>query len=154
MTPVKDDKNNIYQPFWELFFKNADTESKSSVFYEAKVKKGHPRYLGMHFGIGGMLFAVCVLKNESWVELCIQKSKEESSKIFNDFFSNRSKIEEIFSEPLEWFPNNENTKKRCRIASEKIRIGINDEKKWTILQEKLIDKMSRLKSALSGYGYF
>ena len=137
--------------FWEQFFNKANI--KSDIFAGAKTKKGQPRYIEIRIGVKGLNFAVVVLQNKSWVELCIQLSREEGSAIFNDFQSKSSEIDKKFGETIVWFPNSEHTQ-RCRIASHEIPNGILDENKWDELQDDLIDKMIRLYATLKGYGYY
>lgn len=144
-------EKDAYDVFWEQFFNKA--KIKSDIFAKAKTKKGHPRYLEIRIGVKGLNFAVCVLQNKSWVELCIQLSLEESSAIFEDFKSKSYEIAKRFGETVVWFPNSEHTQ-RCRIASEQIPLGILNEDKWNKLQNNLIDKMIRLYDALKGYGYY
>ncbi|MBW2095693.1 MAG: DUF4268 domain-containing protein [Deltaproteobacteria bacterium] len=88
---------------------------------------------------------------ESWVELCIQKpTREESQEIYSSFLEKKAEIESSFSESLRWISKPRIS--RRRIASQPIPKGRADRDDWGALQDELIDKMIRLRSALKGHG--
>ena len=142
--------NSMYDTFWEVFMKKA--AAKSNVLSGARKNNQQPRYLELLTGVGDVLFAACVLENESRVELCTQKkSKEENLAIYEGFYSKHSEIESTFSERLHWVPNHEGPK-RCRIFTQTIPKGINDEDEWDTLQDELVDKTIRFVTILREYG--
>jgi len=84
------------------------------------------------------------------VELTIQESKDERSRIFNKFYLKKLEIEKVFGKninldgPLEG-------RNRCTIKSLKYEGGYLNEDKYDPIFENLLSKMNALTRALRPY---
>ena len=111
---------------------------------------GDYHWIGTGAGKRGLTYNYVVRQHEGNVELYIDKGKdadEQNKAIFDTLNASKSNIESAFGEPLEW--ERLEGKRACRIKKRISEGGYrDDEAKWPVIQDALIDAMVRLEKAL------
>jgi len=139
--------------FREKFWTQLLDYSKQKTKLHSSISPTKQNWLGTGAGKYGLGFNYSVRKNEAQVELYIDRGKEkndENKAIFEELFSHKDEVEEVFEEPLEW--QRLEGKRACRIRK-LITIGgyRDNEEKWPQIHEAMIDAMIRLEGAFRPY---
>jgi hypothetical protein len=103
-------------------------------------------------GKTGLTFVYSVPQRTAQVELYIDRGRggeEQNLAIFDELLSHQSEIERAYGAPLEWQRLDE--RRACRIRERWEGVGYRDEDQWPELQDKLVDAMVRLESALKPF---
>ena len=90
------------------------------------------------------------MTDEAAVELYIDTGdKVENKRIFDDLRKHESEIERVFGTALSWERLDEkNASRVCFILKEG---GLNDEGKWQVIQDAMIDAMDKLAKAVKPF---
>ncbi len=143
---VLSERHAMRKKFWASLLE----KSKAKTNLHANITPSLRTWLGTGAGISGLAYAYVIREHETGIELYIDRgSYEDNMKIFEDFRSNKEKIEEQFGEPLDWQKLKDNRFKR--IAKTITLGGYNDEDKWPEIQDEMINSMIKLERALSDY---
>lgn len=139
----------IRERFWGQFLEAAKEKTK----LHSNISPSQHSWVGTSAGKLGLSFNYVLRKNESQVELYIDRGKEkeeENKKIFEQFLANKSSIEEAFGEPLEW--EGLEGRRACKISKIITAGGYRDEEeKWPAIHTEMIKTMVRLEKALRPY---
>jgi len=95
--------------------------------------------------MAGASWDIGILVKSGKAQLYIHDDKE----LYKSIEKRRTEIETDFGEPLEWINNEKH--KVTRITTTSNIGGLKDEDKWDDIQHDLVDRMSRLKNAISKY---
>ncbi len=122
--------------------------SKKDLKLFSNISPSTGNWIGAGAGKSGMMFTFVANKNDSSVELYIDRGKEkdkENEEIF-DFFVNHSKeIERAFGYPLIW--ERLEGRRACRIKGKLDIGGRDDEDKWPEIQKTMVDSMISLEKS-------
>jgi hypothetical protein len=131
--------------WWSQLLEYAKTKTK----LHAKISPSEHGWVATGAGSSGLGYNYVVTKNESVVELYIDKGKdsyEENKAIFNRLYKSKENIEEVFGGPLEW--QSLEGKRACRIKK-RLQGGYRDpEEKWSDIHQNMVDTMIRFEKAL------
>ena len=100
-------------------------------------------------GKSGLLWIFWRRPNDSRVEFCLCSDAETNLKRFKFLSEKKEEIENVFGEPLEW--NFKENRKQHSILSRTKFGGIENEDQWPVIQNDLVDRMTRLEKALRPY---
>ncbi len=143
------ERYQIRERFWKRLLETAKARTK----IHANISPSQHNWIGASAGKQGLSFNYGLRKNESQVELYIDRGKEkgeENKKIFEQLLENESSIEEVFGGPLEW--EGLEGRRACRISKKITTGGYRDEEsKWPEIHADMIDAMVRLEKALKPY---
>ena len=139
----------LRKKFWTGLLDYAKTKTK----LHASISPGEYSWIGTGTGLRGLGLNYSVIKHASVVELYIDRGKdteEENKTIFEQLFSHKDEVEQIFGEPLEW--QQLEGKRACRIRKQ-FKLGgyRDDEDKWPQIHEAMVEAMIRLDKALRPY---
>ena len=139
------ERYSIRKNFWTQLLE----QSKKITKLHANISPGEHGWIGTGAGKAGLAFNYAVTKNQSYIELYIDRgvdSEKESKAIYDSLFINKNNIEKTFGGKLEW--QRLDGKRACRIRKT-IEGGYRtDEKRWPAIQKEMIDCMIRLEKAL------
>lgn len=131
--------------FWQGLLKLAEGHRLT-----ARMTISQRPYIGIGSDIKGVSFYYVVSRHGSRCELYFNSTAENNKRIFDELFSHKEEIENIFGEPLSW--QRLDDKRASRIAYEMNNGGYNDdESTWEMIQRAMIDAMIRLERALSPF---
>jgi hypothetical protein len=143
------ERYEIRERFWSQLLELAKKKTK----LHANISPTQHNWLGTSSGKRGLGFNYALRKNDVQVELYIDRGKEqdkENKDIFDKLFNHRDEIEKSFGEPLEW--ERLEGKRACRIRKRISSGGYRDEEdKWPIIHEKMIEAMIKLEKSLRPY---
>ncbi len=143
------ERYKIRERFWKQLLESAKEKTK----LHANISPSQHNWIGASAGKQGLSFNYVLRKNESQVELYIDRGKEkekENKKIFEQLLSEKPSVEEAFGEPLEW--EGLEGRRACRISKIISAGGYRDEEeKWPEIHKEMIDAMIRLEKALRPY---
>lgn len=134
--------------FWEELL--AKAKEKTSL--HANISPQIWSWVGAGAGKAGMVYSYVIFKKGALVELYIDKGKGSekiNKKRFDSLYKHKKEIERLFGGNLEW--ERLDNKRASRIAKRHKGVGLYDEAKWPVLQDKLIDSMVHLEMALKEY---
>lgn len=99
-------------------------------------------------GVSGVAYEYYLwAKEESAVEVYIDvDDKEENKRFFDKLYAEKEKIERDFGGPLEWERLDDKRASRIRYTISKG--GLDDEARWPVIQEALVEAMGRLSKAI------
>ena len=136
----------LRKKFWTQLLDYAKNKTK----LHAGITPGEYNWIGTGTGFRGLGLTYTVTKQNSVVELYIDRGKdqdEENKAIFDQLAANKKTIEEYFGEPLDW--QQLEGKRACRIRKQFTLGGYrDDEDKWPQIHEVMVDAMIRLEKAL------
>jgi len=138
----------IRQRFWTELLNFAKQKTK----LHANITPGQYSWIGTGAGKYGLGFNYAIRKNETQVELYIDRGKdkeEENKQIFDQLFKNKAEIESEFGEVLDW--QRLDNKRASRIRKEIKTGGYRDEDRWPEINEQMVDSMIRLEKSLRPY---
>ncbi len=143
------ERHVIRKKWWTKFLEISKKKTK----LHSKVAPGVYNWISTRAGSRGLAFNYGVTQHGCQAELYIDRgkeSKEENEMIFEKLKKNKDHIEEVFGEPLEW--ERLESKRACRIVKRFTLGGYRDEEeKWPMIQDNVIDGMILLEKALSPY---
>lgn len=114
----------------------------------ANLKPGTYQWIGASSGIRGLGFIYVIVQECGIAELYIDRGEsDENKRLFDELYAQRDKIENAFGEPLVW--ERLDSKRASRIKHV-IELGgyRNPEAEWPAIQEKMVETMIKLESAL------
>ena len=138
------ERDAVRRRFWaELLEKAAQ---KTTIHANAMPSDRY--YSTVSSGVPGLYYGYVLLSNGARVELYIYRSggAEENERIFDLLLAQREAIEADFGEPLEWQRNEGGNP--CRILKLLDVGSVEDEDRWSEMQDAMIDAMIRLDKAL------
>jgi hypothetical protein len=140
-------KPGLRKKFWEGLLNRPRVKTTR----HANIAPGEFSWIGAGSGVKGLPFVYAVQKDESRVELYIDRGAgkaAENKEIFDRIHKHKEEIEKIFGGELSW--QRLDDKQGCRVAYVTAAGGYrSDESKWPGIQDTLIDAMIRLEIALS-----
>lgn len=134
------------------FWKSLLEKSKSRTQLLSNIKPGIYHWLGTGAGRSGLSYNYVITFKNGSVELYIDRgedSKEENKKIFDELYSHKKEIEEIFGDELEW--QRLNDRRASRIRKTFAYAGLDNRDKWEKLQDDMINSMIKLEKGLKKY---
>jgi hypothetical protein len=139
----------IRKKFWSQLLDYAKQKTK----LHASISPSHYSWIAASAGRQGLSFNYVVRKNETKVELYIDRGKEqneENKAIFEELFSHKEEVEKVFGEPLDW---DRLEGRRACIIRKRITDGgyRDDEEKWPQIHEAMVDAMIRFEKSLKPY---
>lgn len=139
----------IRDKFWTQLLNLIKQKTK----LHANISPTQHNWIGTSAGKQGIGYNYSIRKNEAQVELYIDRGKEkteENKEIFDQLFKHKEAIEKAFGGSIEW--ESLEGKRACRLC-EKISVGgyRDDEDKWPLIHETMIDSMIRFEKALKPF---
>jgi len=138
----------IRHRFWTEFLERAKEKTK----LHSNISPSQHNWIGTSAGQRGLGLNYGVRRHEAYVELYIDRGKDEEGEnkvIFDTLAASKDAIQGVFGEPLDWQPLE--AKRACRITKEIGLGGYRDEARWPAVHEAMIDAMIRLDRALRPY---
>ena len=127
------------------------SNKKMPLFTNISPSKGN--WISAGSGKAGTNWGYSILRNQAKIEFVIyapgpgdEKTKEKAKKWFNKLLDKKDEIEGKFGDSLEW--DQKEGRRNCIIRYLINDAGLNDEDKWSDIQDKLVDVMYRLEKAL------
>jgi hypothetical protein len=113
------------------------------------ISPGHYGWVGAGSGKRGVTFNYAVREHETQVELYIDRGKDAASEnkaIFDQLHAQKSEIETVFGDDLEW--QRLDDRRACRIRKVINLGGWRDPEQWVVIHEAATAAMARLEKAL------
>jgi len=126
--------------------------SKSKTRLFGNISPSKSNWIGTGAGVSGIKFTYVITGEWGAVELYIDTDKETGDKnkrIFDLLAQDKSSIENVFGEPLEW--ERLDSKRASRIRKTFSSLGLSQEDGWPELQDQMIDAMIRLEKAVKPF---
>ena len=139
------ERHRIRLDFWTQLLARSKEKSK---LYE-NISPGTGSWIATGAGISGLSFVFVILQHEASVELYIDRGKElggENKAIFDQLFSKKEDVEDVFGDDIEWQRLEE--KRACRIRKKKHIGGYKDKDKWGDIIETITDDKILFEKAL------
>jgi len=134
--------------FWKILLE----KSKNKTILFSNISPSKDSWISTGAGKGGLVYVYNITNKYASVIFYIDRGKdsgEENKKIFDNFFTHKDKIEEIFEGKLTWQRLGDRRLSRiCKIYNY---AGLNDKEKWDKLQNEMIDDMIKLEKAFKKY---
>lgn len=143
----RSERYGIRRRFWEGLLARA--ANKTSLHGNISPSEYH--WIGTGSGMRGLTYQYSIRQHGGTAELYIDKGEGDTNKkIFDELNSHKDQIEQAFGGPLLWERMDE--KRGCRIGYE-IQVGgyRDDEAKWPLVQDAMIDAMVRLERTFAPY---
>ncbi len=134
--------------FWTQLLERASSVTQ----LHGNVSPSKDSWLAAGAGKAGMGWSYSVTKDHGSVELCIDRGadkKDETDRIYSKLLKQKDTIEKAFGEELIW--DRQDGRRVCRIKSLSSTGGLKDVDGWPEIQDDMIDRMTRLESALRGH---
>lgn len=134
------------------FWKTLLEKSKPKTSLHSNISPNIYSWIGTGSGVRGLGYNYVITYKYGGVELYIDRGKgaeEENKRIFDEFFSHKKEIENVFGDKLDW--ERLDDRRASRIARRYKDVGLDDKEQWDKLQSDMIDGMIRLEKALSKY---
>ena len=129
--------------FWTLLLEHARTKTR----LHANISPTPYNWLGTGTGIRGLAWNYSIRKNDSQVELYIDRGdKDENEQIFDQLAAHRDAVDEAFGAPLDW--QLLEGRRGCRIRYRIARGGWQDEESWPDVAEGTVQAMIKLEAVL------
>lgn len=142
----KDDlveRHSKQREFWRQLLDHARTKTR----LHSSVSPGNGYWIGTGAGRSGLGLNYVTPKHKARVELYIDSGDQSvNSAMFRHFANNKDSIESKFGDDLDWQALE--GRQACRIAKVVNEYGLQDEDKWSEIQESMVDAMIRLERAL------
>lgn len=144
-----EERHDLRYKFWSMLLDNAKGKTK----LHTGISPSQYSWIGTGAGKGGLAFNYVARQHDAQAELYINRGKdsEKANKaIYDQLFSHKKEIEELFGESLNW--ERLDNGQACRI-SKAINTGgyRDDESKWPAIHDQLIDAMIRLEKAFKPF---
>ena len=134
------------------FWKSLLEKSKNKTILFSNISPSKDSWICTGAGKGGLVYLYNITYKYASVNFCIdigKDSEEENKKIFDNLFTHKDEIEEIFEGKLTWQRLDDRRLSRiCKIYNY---AGLNDKEKWDKLQNEMIDDMIKLEKAFKKY---
>jgi uncharacterized protein with ParB-like and HNH nuclease domain len=144
-TKVVPERYDIRERFWARLLEKAMEKTKLHV----NISPGHYGWVGAGSGKRGVTFNYAVREHETQVELYIDRGKDAASEnkaIFDQLHAQKSEIETVFGDDLEW--QRLDDRRACRIRKVINLGGWRDPEQWVVIHEAATAAMARLEKAL------
>ena len=131
------------------FWKQLLDKAKEINSLHSSVSPSKDNWITAGAGKSGMGWSYSITLDKGSVELFIDRGpdkKEETDQIYEMIIKNREKIEEAFSETLEW--DKKEGRRVCRIKSHCTIGGLRHADLWNEIQNDMVGRMKRLENAL------
>jgi len=136
------ERHVLRQEFWGQLLEKA----KNKTALHERISPSKENWVGAGAGKSGLEYTYVIRMEDAQVELYIDNGDEDlNNKIFDQFFSQKEKIEADFGGQLDWQRLDE--KRACRVRYVIKTGGLNDKEKWEEIQGMMIDAMIRLERA-------
>jgi putative restriction endonuclease len=130
------------QRFWEEFLE----KSQQAEFDQMLRKGAESRFYYFPSGIQGWRYTFVVLPKKSRIELYFESNGPyRNRELFERLLSQQNEIHHRFGGQLTWDDENKDSRRISYVLEEG---GVNDEEKWSQVQNQMIEKMMQLESAL------
>jgi hypothetical protein len=140
------ERHLVRKEFWAQLL--SKSKSKTKLF--ARKTPGIEAYLNISGGRRGLYFSFDITYESARIELYIDNGDGTWNKsVFDSFLKNKSKIEEVFGEPLVWDRLENNRASAIRFLFDQY--GLKDKDQWPEIQDQMIDAMIRLEKAFRPY---
>lgn len=134
--------------FWKILLE----KSKNKTMLFSNISPSKDSWISTGAGKSGLVYVYNITNKYASVIFYIDRGKdseEENEKIFDNFFTHKDKIEEIFEGKLTWQRLDDRRLSRiCKIYNY---AGLNDKEKWDKLQNEMIDDMIKIEKAFKKY---
>jgi hypothetical protein len=130
------------------FWKSLLEKSKQKTLLHSNISPNIYAWIGTGSGKRGIGYNYVITYKYGVIELYIDRGKdseEENKKIFDELYSHKNEIEEIFGDKLDW--ERLDDRRASRIAKRFRYAGLDDKDKWDRLQNDMIDGMIRFEKA-------
>ncbi len=142
------ERNKLRHKWWSKLLEYSN--SKTKLFNN--ISPSEYSWIGKGSGMRGVTYNFMITKNESGVEIYIDRGKdadEENENIFNTLYKSKEKIETNLGSKLDW--QRLEGKRACRIKIY-VKGGYRDsEEEWNAIHTKLVDNMIRFEKAFKPY---
>lgn len=131
------------------FWKSLLEKVKSKTSLHSNISPNIYAWIGTGAGRSGITYNYVITYKHGAIELYIdrgQGAKDENKKIFDELYSHKKEIEEVFSGELEW--QRLDDRRASRIRKIYASAGLDDKDEWNKLQEDMINGMIRMEAAL------
>jgi hypothetical protein len=143
----RSERYDIRRRFWAGLLKRADGKTR----LHSNISPSEYPWIAAGSGMRGVTYQYLIRQHDATAELYIDKGEANTNKmIFDELESHKDHIEQVFGAPLLW--HRMDAKRGCRISCE-IQIGgyRDDEAKWPLIQDAMVDAMVRLEKTFSPY---
>lgn len=130
----------------EFFRQLLEISNTKNTLFKNVSPAGYQNWVNAGAGKAGLAWAYVVRRNDARVELFLWADAQTNIKRFNSLLAKKEEIETAFGEPLEW-DFKENRKQHYIRSWTKIG-GIENEEKWSAIQNDLVNRLIRLEKAL------
>jgi len=134
--------------FWKILLEKS--KNKTPLF--SNISPSKDSYISTGGGKSGLAYLYNITYKYASVSFYIDRGKdsgEENKKIFDNLFTHKDEIEEIFEGKLTWQRLDDRRSSRvCKIYNY---VGLNDKEKWDKLQNEMIEDMIKLEKAFKKY---
>ncbi|MET0396734.1 MAG: DUF4268 domain-containing protein [Longimicrobiaceae bacterium] len=134
-------RHRVRREFWAYLLEQMNRET--DLF--RNISAGTDSWIGTGSGAGGIAFNMVATRNESRVEVYINRERWENELIFDSLAARSAELEQAMGMPIHWFRNDE--AKGCRIAV----VGegnLYDRERWPEMASFLIPTMVRFVGAV------
>lgn len=134
--------------FWKILLE----KSKNRTPLFSNISPSKDSYISTGAGKSGLVYIYNITYKYASVSFCIDRGKdseEENKKIFDNLFTHKEEIENVFGEKLSW--QRLDDRRSSRICKTYNYAGLNDKEKWDKLQNEMIDDMIKLEKAFKKY---
>jgi len=131
--------------FWKFLLE----KSKLKTSLHANISPNIYSWIGTGAGRSGLGYNYVITYKYGSVELYIDRGKElkdENKRIFDELYSHKKEVEEVFGEISEWQKLED--RRASRIRKRYTYAGLNDKDNWDKLQNDMIDGMIKLEKSL------
>jgi len=131
------------------FWKSLLEKSKLKTYLHSNITPNIWHWIGTGAGKSGLSYNYVITYKSGSIELYIDRGKElkdENKRIFDELYSCKKEVEEVFGDKLEWQKLED--RRASRIRKRYTYAGLNDKDNWDKLQNDMIDGMIRLEKAL------
>ena len=136
------ERHVLRQEFWTQLLARAKERSN----LHARISPGIDNWISAGAGRSGLSYNYLVLFHDSRVELYIDGSDADDNKrVFDALYTHKDAIEQAFGAPLHW--QRLDDRKSCRISYMLPDGGLQDQNRWSQIQDQMIDAMLRLETA-------
>lgn len=138
------ERSRLLQKFWHGLL--AQSGGKSKLYVGKSAPERH--WLAAGSGVGGLSYGYIIRKQETAVELYIDRGEVDiNKKIFDRLHSQKADVERAFGSPFSW--ERLDAKRGCRIAY-KMGLGgyLSEESEWPGIQEGMVTAMVQLEKTI------
>lgn len=134
-------RHRVRREFWAHLLEQMNRET--DLF--RNISPGTDSWIGTGSGAGGIAFNMVATRNESRVEVYINRERWENEQIFDSLAARSAEFEEAMGMPIQWFRNDEGKGCRIVVVGEG---GLYDRERWPEMANFLIPTMVRFVSVV------